>query len=147
MLGYSLIALLVLFAGFAAYVRLAPSDAIGLHVNPASVTSPNPRNSWLVADGGNAPPLMVPLPPEAVAVKLAAIASATPRTTLLGGGGLHTTWITRSKLMGYPDATSVMISPAPGGSQITVYARSRFGQGDGGVNRARVNSWISQLGA
>jgi uncharacterized protein (DUF1499 family) len=146
MFVYGLILLAVLALGIGTYVRLAPSDANALHVDPGTVTSANPRNSWLVAEGGNAPPVLLALPPETVAMRIADIAANTPRTYLLAGDGLQTTWITRSALMGFPDYTSVWIAPAPGGgSQITIYARSRFGDGDLGVNRARVDAWLGQL--
>jgi uncharacterized protein (DUF1499 family) len=130
--------------GLLAYIRLAPSDA-SWHVDPMTVTAPAKPNHWLVSDGGDLPPLMLDLPPDEAAAKLATIAMATPRTELLAGQGLHTTWITRSAIMGYPDYTSVIIKPTAKGSAVAIYARSRFGQSDFGVNRARVESWLKQL--
>jgi uncharacterized protein (DUF1499 family) len=139
--AFAIIALL----GVLAYIRLAPSDAAQWHVEPAAVTALSKPNHWLVADGGDAPPVTLPLSADEVAAKVARIAMATPRTDLLAGQGTHTTWITRSAIMGYPDYTSVMITPTATGSSVTLYARSRFGQSDFGVNRARVESWLKQL--
>jgi uncharacterized protein (DUF1499 family) len=135
--AFAIIALL----GLLAYIRLAPSAATTWHVDPTTVTAPAKPNHWLVA----APSVALSLSADDAAAKLAAIATATPRTVLLAGEGLHTTWITRSAVMGYPDYTSVMITPTATGSEITIYARARFGQSDFGVNRARVESWLKQL--
>ena len=132
-IAFAIIALL----GVLALIRLAPSDA-SWHLDPTSTTAPATPNHWLV----DAP---LDLAPEAAAAKLAAVAMSTPRTTLLAGQGLHTTWITRSTMMGYPDYTSVMITPTATGSEISIFARSRFGHSDFGVNRARVESWLKQL--
>jgi uncharacterized protein (DUF1499 family) len=139
-IAFAIIALL----GVLAYIRLAPSDA-SWHVDPATVTAPAKPNHWLVADGGDAPAVALTMTPDQAATKLAAVAMATPRTDLLAGQGVHTTWITRSAIMGYPDYTSILITPTATGSAVAIYARSRFGQSDFGVNRARVESWLKQL--
>jgi len=140
-LGLGVLALL----GLAAWVRLAPSDPAVWHVDPETVTERGPRNSYLLAPGGDAAPLEVPLPPDEVAARLEAIALSTPRTTRLAGQGDFITYITRSATFGFPDYTSVRIRPTATGSQVLIFARSRFGDGDLGVNRARVNTWIAQL--
>ena len=127
-----------------AYIRLAPSDA-SWHVIPANVPMSTRPNHWLVSPNSYDQPVMILAPPDAVAARLAAIAMATPRTKLLAGQGRHTTWITRSAIMGYPDYTTVLIAPTATGSEVTIYARSRFGHSDFGVNRTRVEGWLSQL--
>ena len=132
-------------AGVAVWVRLAPSDPSVWHVDPAKVAQRGPRNSFLLAPGGDGPPLTLTDPPEVVAARLEGIALATPRTTLLAGQGTFATYITRSALFGFPDYTSVHILPDGDGSQVLIFARSRFGDGDLGVNRARVDEWIAQL--
>jgi uncharacterized protein (DUF1499 family) len=131
--------------GVLAYIRLAPSDAAQWHVIPADIPISTRPNHWLVSPTGYDRPVMILAPPDAVAAKLAAIAMATPRTELLAGQGVHTTWITRSAIMGYPDYTTILIAPTATGSEVSIYARSRFGRSDFGVNRARVESWIKQL--
>jgi uncharacterized protein (DUF1499 family) len=140
-LGLGLLALL----GVAIWVRLAPSAPADWHVDPASVAERGPRNSFLVAPGGDAAPLFLPVPPEEAARRLDAIALATPRTTRLAGEGVFATYLTRSALFGFPDYTSVLVRPAPGGSELLVFARSRFGDGDMGVNRKRVEAWLAAL--
>jgi hypothetical protein len=140
-LGLGVLALL----GFAAWVRLAPSDPAVWHVDPGTVTERGPRNSFLLAVGGDAAPLELPLPPDQVAVRLESIALATPRTVRLAGQGDFVTYVTRSAAFGFPDYTSIRIRPTATGSQVLIFARSRFGDGDLGVNRARVENWIAKL--
>ena len=140
-LGLGVLALL----GLAAWVRLAPSDPAVWHVDPETVTDRGARNSYLVAVGGDAAPLELPLPPDQVAARLEAIALATPRTTRLAGQGDFVTYVTRSAAFGFPDYTSVRIRPTATGSHVLIFARSRFGDGDLGVNRARVEDWLSRL--
>lgn len=139
MIGYALTILAVLALGLAAYVRLAPSDPARWHVDPAGAPDPGTPN-FARAD------LVLPGTPEDVAARLAGVAAA-DGATVLAGGGLHTTWISRSRLMGYPDFTSVRLEPAEGGVRLIALARSRFGQSDLGVNRARLDRWLAGLRA
>ena len=53
------------------------------------------------------------------------------------------TYVTRSKWMGFPDYTTVRNSE----EVLELWARSRFGQSDLGVNRARVEDWLQRLEA
>lgn len=134
----ALLLLLALLAGAAAWVRLAPSDPARWHTDPA-----------LGAEGPNSATLRLTLPappPEALA-RLAAVAEATPRTTRLAGRPEdgRITWITRSRLWGFPDYTSAAAVPAAEGSEIILHARSRFGASDRGVNRARLAAWATAL--
>ena len=135
----------LLLAGAALWVRLAPSDTALWHVDPATVSNRGPRNSYLLAPGGDAEPLRLALPPAEAAARIDAVALATPRTTRLAGQGGFATYVTRTALVGFPDYTSVLIRPAEGGSEILIFARSRFGDSDLGVNRARVEDWIARL--
>jgi len=75
--------------------------------------------------------------------RLDAIALATPRTRRLAGGVAEgsITWITRSALWGFPDYTTAEVQ-ADG---LYIFARIRFGGGDGGVNAARLREWQAQL--
>ena len=68
---------------------------------------------------------------------------ATPRTELLAGSVSdgRVTYVTRSKWMGFPDYTTLQLNDG----SVELYARSRFGQSDMGVNKARVEGWLAQL--
>jgi hypothetical protein len=129
----------------AAWVRLAPSDPALWHVDPQDVTRRGGMNSFLAGPGGDRPAVELPNPPGAVAARLDAIAMATPRTARLAGEGTFVTYVTRSALFGFPDYTTVRILPTAMGSEVLIFARSRFGKSDLGVNRKRVEDWIARL--
>lgn len=146
----SLILLLVLLAGALLWIRLAPSDPERWHTDP--LTAPIPvGNGWLVRPGAdNAEPPPIPLPPAATLAALDRIALATPRTTRLAGSPAEgrITYVTRSRLMGYPDYTTIAALPdGEGGTLPVLYARQRFGNRDHDVNRARVEDWLARLAA
>ena len=132
---------LALVAGFAAYVRLAPSDPVRWHVSPRS------DGPWgEVVAGRTSASLRLPLEsgdPGALLARLDAVALATPRTGRLAGTVAEgrITWITRSLLWGFPDYTTAEARP----DGLYVFARLRFGGGDHGVNAARLRDWLSQL--
>jgi len=140
------IGLVAVVLGLAAYVRLAPTDAALWHVDPLLVAKPARPSHYLMRDGdGDAEALVLTQPAEQVAATLAQIALATPRTTVVAGEGGFVTYVTRSALWGFPDFTSVRILPEGEGSRVTIFARSRFGESDMGVNRKRVEAWLSAL--
>ena len=71
------------------------------------------------------------------------VARADPARTLVAGSvedGM-VTYITRSKVFGFPDYTTAQQQ----GAILRIYARLRFGRSDLGVNRARVEAWIAQM--
>ena len=133
--------------GLLAYIRLAPSDPLRWHLDPLAAPVPQ-GNGWLLrdSDGNAASPVFSALP-EAVLDALDSVAIATPRTTRLAGSaaGGNIPWITRTRLMGFPDYTTAAAIAGPGGTRLVVLARQRFGLGDYGVNRARVEDWMGKL--
>lgn len=129
----SLVLLAVL--GFGLWVRLAPSDPARWHVS--------------VGDAGNrdfagAVIRSIPAGPGDMS-RLDSIIRDTPRTTLLAGTPEEgmVTYITRSRLWGFPDYTTVEARPGA----IVIHGRLRFGSSDLGVNRARVEGWLAALAA
>lgn len=71
------------------------------------------------------------------------IASGAPRTTLLAGSveeGMAT-YVTRTKIIGFPDYTTARQD----GDLLKVYARLRFGRSDLGVNKSRIDAWLSLM--
>ncbi|WP_299982963.1 DUF1499 domain-containing protein [uncultured Ruegeria sp.] len=124
-----LIAAVVLLGG---YIRFSPSDTARWHV-AAQGADKDMRNGVVrVVNTG----------PNGLA-KLDAIATDAPRTRVLAGSvpeGM-VTYITRSKVFGFPDYTTVQQD----GDELRVYARSRFGRRDFGVNQDRVSGWLALL--
>jgi len=130
--------------GVLAWVRLSPNDPAAWHVDPLSATR-NGMGGWLVRpEGGDA--MSAVYPAEALAM-LDRIALDTAPTTRLAGSVAEgrITYVTRSLLMGYPDFTTIAALPVSGGITFAIHARQRFGAGDMGVNRARVENWLATL--
>ena len=130
-----LVALLVLILGFAIWVRLAPSDPARWH---STLEEPQERVSKtgalrIIADSADQ------------LGALEAIVLDTPRTRALAGSLAdgHLTFITRSRVWGFPDYASIWID----GDDIIIWSRLRFGGGDMGVNKARIDNWIEMLSA
>ena len=118
--------LLSLVVAFAAYVRLVPSDPSRWHISI-------PNEGAIDLAGGAVS--IVPNSPD-VFERLIKLMSKLPRTAVLAGTVEegHLTYITRSKLMGYPDYTTIERSD----ETIKIFARLRFGKSDLGVNAARL---------
>jgi uncharacterized protein (DUF1499 family) len=77
-----------------------------------------------------------------------AIASE-PRLTLVATSdrGTSRRYIQRSRLLGFPDTVVVrFIALAGGRSTLALYSRSQLGKGDLGVNRARIERWLAEIG-
>ena len=71
------------------------------------------------------------------------IAMGWPRTKRIAGSVEEgrITYATRTFWIGFPDYTTVEYTDG----KLKLFARLRFGQKDFGVNRSRVESWVSQL--
>lgn len=120
-----------------AWVRLAPSDPARWH---GALTFTKDEDK-----AGGAIRVLTPDAPSATLAKLDQIALATPRTEKLAGSVEEgsVTYVTRSAFWGFPDYTTITVTD----ERVIFFARLRFGQSDFGVNRARLESWISQLEA
>lgn len=125
-----LIWLLIAVALVMAAIRLAPSDPARWHVAPIGDADRDlPGGVIRVIETG----------PDGLA-RLHKTASATPRTKVLAGSVQEgmITYITRSKVFGFPDYTTVLQD----GDTLRIFARLRFGRRDFGVNKARVEGWL-----
>ncbi len=132
----------IAFLGALAYVRLAPSDPADWHVDLAAPGFDPEKGQLFCATAENR---YGPLPDAGEALaRLDGIAMATPRTQRLAGsaGEGRITWITRTRLMGYPDYTTAQVMPDGG---LCLFGRQRFGDGDFGVNAARIGAWAQEL--
>jgi hypothetical protein len=136
-LGIGLAGLVIIALALVLYVRLAPSDPGLWHVDPDRTPDPATPN-FARAN------LIIPLPPDEVAARIDAAARAEGAVPL-AGDGLFVTWLSRTPLMRYPDYVSVRLHPVQGGTRLVALSRSRFGQGDMGANRARLDRWLTGL--
>jgi len=147
---YGLIFIFALGLGLIAWIRLAPDDPARWHVAldmaGAPSTAPCVEAVRLVPQGA-AVSCFLDTPPDALLSRLDQIATAQPRTTRLSGspdtGRL--TWVARSRLLGYPDYITAQTTQSPQGTRLDILSRQRYGQGDWGVNAARLQNWLSQL--
>ena len=140
--------LIAAIAAFMAYVRLSPTPVERVH---QAGTARDPGD--VQTEGSFAAVRALRVTPEQALIRVQEIAEATPRTRLFVGSVAEgmMTFETRSRVFGFPDYTTVSIIPegaAPGGNTtplIMLYGRLRFGQGDMGVNKARIESWLAQM--
>ena len=125
----------ICFLGLLAYIRFAPSHPEIWHVEPRVEGDKNfangvTRRLTVGKDGLR---------------RMDALAVSDPRTDVLAGSVKEgmVTYVTRTRVMGFPDYTTMMQS----GEDLLIYARSRFGRKDFGVNRERIERWIDALSA
>lgn len=133
----------------AVWVRVAPSDPARWHLDPRREARPTTPNFHLLRMGdGDAPAPIFDVPPQQLAEAFHKVATADGATLLAGTVAEgHMTYLTRSRLMGFPDYTTVLIEPAGDGSMLTGFARARFGYSDMDANRDRLDGWIAALDA
>ncbi|PYC49436.1 DUF1499 domain-containing protein [Litorivita pollutaquae] len=130
---YIIVIVALIAIGFAVYVRLAPSDAARWHQMPEGAE----RQDF---DGGCI--RIGTTGPQGISL-LDRIIMSGPRTQVLAGSvedGM-VTYIIRSKLWGFPDYVTVRQL----GDTLQIYSRLRFGKSDMGVNKTRVDGWLSVL--
>lgn len=143
-------ALIIGLLALTAVVRLAPNDPARWNVPIAdgSTASPGPCAGQVrkVRNGARAACLLSGTPSE-ILTRLNAIALAAPRTQHLAGSPAEgrMTWIGRTFVMGYPDYITAETTQLPDGTRLDIYARQRYGDGDWGVNPARLSAWLTKL--
>ena len=146
---YLLAALALLFLAAGLFVRLNPLDSRALHVDPETVEPPSVPGHVLLRPGGDIEPQLYETSPAELAARIEAIVLATPRTERLAGNLEQgfATYVTRSKLWGFPDIANVKIVPVEGGAELRILSRLRYGYADMGVNEKRLKTWIAALEA
>ena len=89
------------------------------------------------------------VPPERLRAIVVEVATAEPGTALIDTPAeAHDRYLLRSRLLRFPDLVDVRILPqGEGRSTLALYARSRIGYWDFGVNRARLARWLKRIGA
>ena len=146
--------IVVLFGGLMAYSRSLSHDVATWHVDPLSAPKPSSPNSYRVGpDGTTEPDAAAPefsIDAAALGAAFDTVAMNENAVERLAGspGEGWATYVQRSTLFGFPDYISVrFIDLDNGGSTLAVFSRSRLGQSDLGVNKKRVEDWLSKLTA
>ena len=139
---------LIIVLGFLAYVRFSPSDPARWHKQayPSGLGEKPSKagyvwRSQIVGDG------------LAELAALDDVVRQTARTRLLAGSVAQKqlTYVTRSRVFGFPDYTTIGVYDGLIEDEQTRYleinSRLRFGGSDLGVNRARAKGWLTLLQA
>lgn len=145
------VAALVLSVGMVLLIRFAPMRVERWHVDPELAQKQPRHNDWLLRphgaalNGADGIAGVYGVDSASLTLHLQQTALAEPRTMVLAGD-THLGFITlvqRSKWMGFPDAITIMAQDiGPDRSTLSVWSRSRYGDSDFGVNRARVTRWL-----
>ncbi|MFK7837781.1 MAG: DUF1499 domain-containing protein [Sulfitobacter sp.] len=133
--------ILLLGVAAVAYVRLAPSDPVRWHARAKieGTESKQLKNGYIwrkVVSGDGAAELAA----------LDQAATAQGNTTRLAGSVAEgqTTYLSRTKVVGFPDYTTIGSYQMPDGQTvIEAYGRLRFGGSDIGVNAKRIKGWVA----
>lgn len=130
---WSIWIIILAVAGFALWVRLAPTKPDQWHVALGFEQDST--------EAGGAKRVIPADAPRFAA--LDEIIRATPRTSLVAGSldEEHLTYATRSALWGFPDYTTIQRV----NGQIRIWGRLRFGQSDLAVNAGRIDGWLEVL--
>ncbi len=139
----AIISLVALALAGLVYIRLAPSNAADWHKRPGnSIMGHNALKDGHIFREA------VPGDGRETLANLDRIIRGMPRTTVLAGSmdDGKITYVTRSKVIGFPDYTTVSIVEENGESILEIWGRLRFGASDLGVNPARIQRWLDALG-
>ncbi len=131
-----LLVAMLLVAAAQALFRLAPLPAARLSAKPG------PMDEGVHPMTGGVK-IVRPLAelPQGAFVKLLKITADTPRTERIGMSETPATFVTRSKLWGFPDITTIWVADG----DLHLYSHLVFGKGDLGVNAARAARWFVRL--
>lgn len=140
-----LMAAVMLAVAFGLYVRFAPSEP-AVWARPDMPDMPD-MDVGDYSEMSSFTAVRVVAGPE-VLDELTRIAEATFGTSILNKASDDNwlTFVTRSKLWGFPDYTSVRVIEKNDAFLLQIHGRLRFGKADIGVNKARIRGWLDQLG-
>ena len=78
----------------------------------------------------------------------AALADPDTQPVFAGRWDDHDRYLARSRILRFPDTIDVLvIERAENQATLALYSRSQIGLGDFGVNRARIERWLTRIGA
>jgi uncharacterized protein (DUF1499 family) len=145
--------------GYGAYYGIAKLTGARLDIGPVDFKTLRRRtspNDALVCAAGHCPNATSDreaptygVPPQELLARLSKVALDEPRTHALDCGAdcdFIARFVQYSRIMRYPDTIDVAVFPmGEGQSSFAIYSRSLVGHGDFGVNRARVERWLTAL--
>lgn len=151
---YMILAVFLVIGVFYMRAVTAGHDPAEWHIDPLTVERPSSPNTYFVAPQSQVE-AEVDLESPVYALPAAVMAKAfndyvvtQPNTSVVDGlvEALWMTYVQRTPALKMPDYITVKFVDLEGGkSTIAIYSRSRFGYGDLGVNKARVDLWLQSL--
>ncbi|MEM9043440.1 MAG: DUF1499 domain-containing protein [Pseudomonadota bacterium] len=151
-LGYGLALIVTLGVVAWLWVNFMPVDAERWHIDPTTATRSTSPNSFVSAPSGSTTAkidveaAVFDRTPAELLAQFSAIALASPRVTELTFGDRdYRTFVQRTPLVGFTDYISVKAVAVEGGASLIIFSRSQYGYSDWGVNRKRVEEWLSGL--
>lgn len=151
---YMILAILLVIGAFYVRAVTASHDPAEWHIDPLVVELPSSPNTYYVAPQSmveaevhlEAPVYAVPAAIMANAFNDYVLTQPNALAIAESADRLWTTYVQRTPVMKMPDYITVkFIDLEEGRSTLLVYSRSRFGYGDMGVNKARVDLWLQSL--
>jgi uncharacterized protein (DUF1499 family) len=133
---------LLLVAIFLIALRFFPVDTLDYHVDPAD---PEPRRSEVRLIGLDAPRFATTA--DELLETVVRIARSEFGTRLVEGSvdeGL-VTFVSRSRVFGFRDFTTIKAVDEVAGAKLAVWARPRGNVYDWGVNTKRLDRWLRKL--
>ena len=138
-----------LYMGRTAEDELRPDEQIAIR----ELRNPIPQNAFLACPAGYCAATAAPSPSFAVSVERLA---DDWEEVIAGASGIvrvaaepaqrRVVFIQHTMLLRFPDIITVeFVDLASDRSSLAIYSRSRYGRGDFGTNRRRVEHWLSQL--
>ena len=138
----SIFYILVLIALAILLARFIPADSEPYHEDPAL---PEHQRSEVRLIGREAPRFTADA--ETGLTEFSRIARRDWRVGLVEGSvdeGMMT-FVARSTVFGFRDFITVKATDEAGGSKLSIFARPRFDVYDWGVNKKRLDRWLSEL--
>jgi hypothetical protein len=153
------VVVVLVLAGLALSVRVYMGRAVEDELRPdekiaiRELRDPIPKNAFLSCPPGYCAAAAASSPIFALSVaRLSddwgeAIAGESGVVQIAGEPTQHRlAFIQHTMLLRFPDIVTVeFVDVAPDRSSLAVYSRSRYGRGDFGTNRRRVEHWLSRL--
>jgi len=144
-----LIGLALPACGFPAAEGLPPPSVMDV----ARIVRPSSPNTALAApaDFSPSPDIVTPafhLPAGTLFALVQQVAAGQPRTYEAAKfpDRLQVHYVARSAVFNFPDLIMVQVrQEGPDNSDLIVYSRSLYGQSDFGVNRKRIEAWLTAL--
>jgi hypothetical protein len=151
---YLVLAVLLMIGVFYVRAVTASHDPSVWHVDPLTIERPASPNTYFVApqamveDGVDLEAPIYGAPATIMAKAFDDYVLTQPNIIPLSQSvdGTWVTYVQRTPTLKMPDYISVrFIELEEGKSTIAIYSRSRYGYGDMGMNKARIDTWLLSL--